>query len=342
MPALEELNKSESNLTMTWGGLKAARAYIVKKSLNLLAPLLLWVVFGAVHQLLPNKQAFFGGKHFEGLLLILLGLYLIALFAAAFSSSFRSRLLYKVPLISVGIVGLLIWELTTLKFNLLPLPYFPPPAKVFAVFVTDWRIILVSTLYSLRLLFIGYFFGLIVGLPAGILMGWYQRFDYWLNPLVRSIGPIPATAWIPIAMAVFPTSFIASIFLIALAAWFPITVMTWSGISGVNKSYYEVARTLGGNEFFLITRVAVPAALPNIFVGLFMGLGVSFVTLVVGELLGVKAGLGWYIQWAQGWAEYAKVYAALLVMSVIFSGIITLLFRFKDKVLVWQRGLIKW
>jgi NitT/TauT family transport system permease protein len=68
----------------------------------------------------------------------------------------------------------------------------------------------------------------------------------------------------------------------------------------------------------------------------------SFITLVVGELLGVKAGLGWYIQWAQGWAEYAKVYAALLVMSVIFSGIITLMFRARDKVLVWQRGLIKW
>ena len=73
-----------------------------------------------------------------------------------------------------------------------------------------------------------------------------------------------------------------------------------------------------------------------------MGLGVAFVTLVVGELLGVKAGLGWYISWAQGWAEYNKVYAALIVMGLLFSGIITLLFRVKDKVLVWQRGLIQW
>ena len=73
-----------------------------------------------------------------------------------------------------------------------------------------------------------------------------------------------------------------------------------------------------------------------------MGLGMAFVTLVVGEMLGVKAGLGWFITWAQGWAEYGKVYAALLVMAILFSSIITLLFRFRDRVLVWQKGLIKW
>ena len=73
-----------------------------------------------------------------------------------------------------------------------------------------------------------------------------------------------------------------------------------------------------------------------------MGLGMAFVTLVVGEMLGVKAGLGWFITWAQGWAEYGKVYAALLAMSILFSSVITLLFRFRDRVLVWQKGLIKW
>ena len=59
---------------------------------------------------------------------------------------------------------------------------------------------------------------------------------------------------------------------------------------------------------YLIFRVAIPAAMPNIFIGLFMGLGASFLTLVVAETVGVKAGLGWYVHWAQGWAEYGKVY----------------------------------
>ncbi len=82
--------------------------------------------------------------------------------------------------------------------------------------------------------------------------------------------------------------------------------------------------------------------MPMVFVGLFMGLGASFVTLIVAEMLGVKAGLGWYIQWAQGWGEYYKVYAALLLSAVLFSSIITLLFTVRDRVLVWQRGLLKW
>lgn len=241
-----------------------------------------------------------------------------------------------------GLVLLNLWELLTLKFNVFPLPYFPSISKVVSVLFSDWKLLGISTLYSLRLLALGYGIGVLVGIPTGIAMGWYQRANYWLNPILRVIGPIPSTAWIPIAMVIFPTSFAASVFLIALGTWFPVTVMTWSGIANVNKSYFEVARTLGGSEWYLIRKVALPAALPLIFIGLFMGMGVSFVTLVVGEMLGVKAGLGWYIQWAQGWAEYAKVYASLLVMALLFSSIITLVFRLRDRVLVWQKGLIKW
>jgi ABC-type nitrate/sulfonate/bicarbonate transport system permease component len=80
----------------------------------------------------------------------------------------------------------------------------------------------------------------------------------------------------------------------------------------------------------------------HVFVGLFIGLGASFPVLVVAEMLGVKAGLGWYLQWAQGWAAYANMYAALLVMALMCSGLITLLFRTRDRLLAWQKGLVKW
>ena len=69
-----------------------------------------------------------------------------------------------------------------------------------------------------------------------------------------------------------------------------------------------------------------------------MGLGASFLTLVVAETVGVKSGLGWYVSWAQGWAEYGKVYAALVIMAAFFSTIMTLLFKVRDRVLVWQKG----
>jgi NitT/TauT family transport system permease protein len=121
-----------------------------------------------------------------------------------------------------------------------------------------------------------------------------------------------------------------------------VAVLTWSGVAGVNSTYYDIARTLGARPGFLILKVAIPAALPSVFVGLFMGLGASFSVLIVAEMMGVKAGLGWYLQWAQGWAAYSNMYAALLVMALMCSGLITLLFRFRDQLLAWQKGLLKW
>jgi NitT/TauT family transport system permease protein len=237
---------------------------------------------------------------------------------------------------------LILWDLATLKFAWLRLPFFPGPDKVLYGFVTDWALLLKCTAYSLRLLLLGYLFGAAIGLITGTFMGWNQRCNYWIGPLLKVIGPIPATAWMPIALVSFPSSFSASVFLIALAVWFPVTVMTSSGIANVRNAFFEVAKTLGGRRNYLIFRVAIPAALPSIFIGLFMGMGTSFVTLIAAEMLGVKAGLGWFINWALGWAEYNKVYTSLIVLATIFSGLITLLFKVKDRLLIWQKGLIKW
>jgi NitT/TauT family transport system permease protein len=82
--------------------------------------------------------------------------------------------------------------------------------------------------------------------------------------------------------------------------------------------------------------------MPHVFVGLFMGLGASFAVLIVAEMMGVKAGLGWYLQWAQGWAAYANLYGALILMALLFSGLIGLLFLLRDRILAWQKGLLRW
>lgn len=196
--------------------------------------------------------------------------------------------------------------------------------------------------HSLRLLAGGYLIGAALGFVTGVAIGWSRAVGYWAHPTLRLIGPLPATAWLPLAFFAFPTSYSASTFLVALATGFPVTVLTWSGVAGVNKAYYDVARTMGASQAFLVLKVAIPAAMPSVFVGLFMGLGASFSVLVVAEMMGVKAGLGWYLQWAQGWAAYANMYAALLVMALMCTGLITLLFRLRDRLLAWQKGLVQW
>jgi NitT/TauT family transport system permease protein len=119
-------------------------------------------------------------------------------------------------------------------------------------------------------------------------------------------------------------------------------MLTASGVSNVRASYLDVARTLGAGRAYLIFRVAIPAAMPSIFIGLFMGCGASFLTLLVAEATGVSSGLGWYIDWARNYSDYNKVFAALLIMSAFFSTIMTVLFKVRDRVLVWQKGVIKW
>src|SRR5262249_2086274 len=106
--------------------------------------------------------------------------------------------------------------------------------------------------------------------------------------------------------------------------------------------YFKVARTLGAGRGYLIFRVAIPAAMPSIFIGVFIGLLVSFLTLVVAETVGVKNGLGYYLIWQKGYADYSQVYGCLLIMAVFCSGIMTLLFKVRDRVLVWQKGMIRW
>jgi NitT/TauT family transport system permease protein len=254
------------------------------------------------------------------------------------STSLRQR----APWLLVFGLFLTLWEVATAKFAWLPLPFFPPPQSIVEVYTDDLPKLLDSVFASVRLQLGGYVIGIAVGFLTGVSIGWSRGVGYWVHPVLRFIGPLPATAWLPIAFFIFPSSWSASTFLIALATGFPVTVLTWSGVASVNNAYYDVARTLGAKPSFLVLKVAIPAALPHVFVGLFMGLGSSFAVLVVAEMIGVKAGLGWYLQWAQGWAAYANMYAALIVMSLLCSGAITLLFRTRDRLLVWQKGVVKW
>lgn len=239
-------------------------------------------------------------------------------------------------------VLLAIWQLLTAKFALLPVPFFAPPQALIEVYAEDWPRLWESLWHSLWLLSLGVVLGASAGFVSGVAIGWSQRIGYWVHPVLRLLGPVPSTALLPVCFFIFPSSFSASVFLIALASWFPVTILTWSGVVSVDKAYYDVARTLGASERFLIFRVAIPAALPHVFVGLFMGLGASFSVLVVAEMMGVKAGLGWYLQWAQGWAAYSNMYAALIVMALLCSGLISLLFFVRSRVLSWQKGAVQW
>ncbi len=296
----------------------------------------------AVHFFGPRAGVAPTTSYYPILLGVVLALALIGAVAQVFLPRLRNWMVRMCPILGMAVFALAIWQLVTSCLGLLPMPYFPGPEGVMAALASDRALLFDSTWHSLILLFGGYAIGTVLALITGVTIGWFPHARYWGMPILKIVGPIPATAWIPLAMVVAPSAIFSAVGLVALAVWFPVTMLTASGISNTRASYLDVARTLGAGRAYLIFRVAIPAALPNIFIGLFMGLGTSFLTLVVAETVGVKSGLGWYLAWAQGWAEYGKVYGALVIMAAFFSTIMTLLFKVRDRVLVWQKGVIKW
>ncbi len=302
-----------------------------------------WLAAAAIVRFLPDIDDFERTGLLAGIMAALGGvLALLVLLGPAVAKPILDRARHSGPWLVLLACVFAAWELATAKFTLLPRPFFASPQAMLEVFTDDYPRLGLSVGHSLRLLAGGYAIGAVAGFAFGVAIGWSRAVGYWAHPTLRLIGPLPATAWLPLAFFAFPSSYSASTFLVALATGFPVTVLTWSGVASVNKAYYDVARTMGASQRFLVLKVAIPAAMPSVFVGLFMGLGASFSVLVVAEMMGVKAGLGWYLQWAQGWAAYANMYSALLVMALMCTGLITLLFRVRDKLLAWQKGLVQW
>ncbi|EOS26558.1 hypothetical protein C806_00968 [Lachnospiraceae bacterium 3-1] len=272
----------------------------------------------------------------------ILGLYIIVVFAAVFGKKWRKTLIYKAPLISGVLLLFMIINIVTSKTTILPALYFPSLDRIIGL-LFEQRIFLVeNVLSSLKLLAVGFIWGASIGFLTGLALGYNKNVGYWLNPVTKVIGPIPTTAWIPLALSVFPTTHAANVFLIAFAVWFPVTLMTSSGIQSTSQVHFEVSSTLGASTLYKIMHVAIPSAMPSIFLGIFYGTVSSFATLMAVEMNGNSSGIGWYINWQKQVMMYDGVYAGLIIIAVICSLILTLLFKVRDHILVWQKGVIKW
>ncbi|WP_257210322.1 ABC transporter permease [Actinomyces ruminis] len=216
------------------------------------------------------------------------------------------------------------------------------PEVLIEAFLGDWTL-LARCLGSSALLFLtGYAVGSLLGFATGLLMGWSRRADYWLHPLLQTIGPVPAASLLPLAVLILPTTYASAAFIVAFGAWFPMATMTRAGVRAVPRSYFDVARTLGANGAFLVRRIAIPAALPDMLTGLFTGLGTSLAALMTAELVGVDQGLAWYINWVKGWADYPRMYVGLTVLIVFCRALMILLFKLRSSLLAWQQNLVRW
>jgi len=258
-------------------------------------------------------------------------------FDEAKRDAFTSRAAFRFAL---GI-ALAAWDILGTKLLLLPQPFFPGPAKIIESFLIEGNFIWINTLYSLRLFAVGFSIGVIFGVGTGILIGWFPKVYYWVFPVLKITGVIPAVAWMPFALTLFPTPFIAAVFLIVICAWFSIAALTAQGIKSTPKAQFEIARTLGAKTPFLVFHVAVPHAMPQIFTGIANANGFAFTTLVMAEMMGQPGGLGYYINLSKVWSAYYKVFASIFVMAVLFSLIMKGIGLIQSRVLRWQKGWVR-
>ena len=281
-----------------------------------------------------------------GVLLILICAYILyGIFAFAKKIGgdklILDKLRYRAPLFSALFLLLAAYDYLTLKTGILTQPFVPCMNYILNIAWLDRSYLIECTLHTLRLLFLGYFIGIALGLITGITCGYSERVRYWVNPIIKFLGPIPTSTWIPIVMVVASSLFGGAVFIIALGSWFAVTVASMTGISNVDKEFFEAARTLGANESQLVFRVAIPHAMPSILQGCTQAMSSACTAIMIAEMMGVKAGLGWYMTWAKSWSSYDKMFAALFVVCFIFTIVAKILDLIKRRALRWQNGVVK-
>jgi len=197
---------------------------------------------------------------------------------------------------------------------------FPGPLAVAAgiVELAEKGLLVKYAVASLFRVTIGFALALLVGIPLGLLLGWFERAYVAFNPLIQALRPISPIAWIPIAILWFGVTDAAPIYLIFLASVFPITVSAIAAVHDLEPVYLRAARNFELSGVELFRRVVLPAALPQILTGVRIALGVAWLVVVAAEMIAVTSGLGFLIIDARNAGKrYDLVVAGMVLIGAI-------------------------
>ena len=171
---------------------------------------------------------------------------------------------------------------------------------------------------SLRRVALGFGAAAIVGIPLGLMLGWYPALNQVINPVIQILRPISPIAWIPVAIVMLGVGERPAVFLIFLSAFFPILVACVNGVSTVPAIFRRAGRNFGLSPAQLLAKVVFPAALPQILIGLRIALGVAWLVVVAAEMIAVDSGLGYLvIDSRNSGKRYDLVVAAMLLIGLI-------------------------
>jgi len=171
--------------------------------------------------------------------------------------------------------------------------------------------------FSMQRILIGFSIATVLGVLLGLLIGQYRPVRNLLFPIFEVLRPIPAIAWVPMAVMLWPTNETSIVFITFLGSFFPILLNTIHGVGSVDPVLVRAGRCLGAGEAALLRQVILPAALPHIFTGLAIGMGVAWVSLIAAEMISGQFGVGYFTWEAYSLIEYADIVVGMITIGVL-------------------------
>lgn len=183
---------------------------------------------------------------------------------------------------------------------------------------------------------LGFVLGAGLGLLLGTLVGFSNKTEQLMDPSLQMLRTVPHLAVAPLFILWFGFGEVSKILLIAKGAFFPIYVNAFLGIRGVDSKLFDVARVLEFSRFKLVTKLILPAALPNILLGVRLSLGVAWLGLVVAELMGSSEGIGYMIMDARQFSNTEIVFVGIIIFAVVGKLTDSIVRLLESRLLKWR------
>lgn len=215
-----------------------------------------------------------------------------------------------------------IWQLLCVnQFNFfINFAFLPSPVEVWSATVTFFSgNALVHITASVQRVLLGFGIAAVLGVGLGILIGWFRQIEDLVFIPLELLRPIPAVAWIPLAILMFPNAESGMVYITFLGAFFPILISTIRGVESTDVVLLRVGQCLGAKQWHIFKDIVVPGAMPNIASGLVIGMGNSWFCLVTAEILAGRFGVGYLT-----WESYVTSNYPPIVMGMLLIGLMGL------------------
>jgi NitT/TauT family transport system permease protein len=237
--------------------------------------------------------------------------------------------------------GLLLWDLLTrTQFHIfINFENVPSPSVVFAAFLhhLDTRMFYRHIGISMERITISYMLATILGIALGAAMGRSRLARAIVSPYIEILRPIPAVAWIPLAILMWPTEESSIIYITFLGALFPIILNTMHGVEQTPEVLVRAAQSLGASRLHIFWHVVMPAALPSISAGLAIGMGVSWFSLLAGEMISGQYGIGYFTWNAYSLINYPDIVVGMLAIGGLGTASTAAIRLATRPLLSWQK-----